>query len=142
MTGGNGGVGRYQLADFLGVSEGMVTQAWELRLLPEPDGDGRWPEVVAADLRGRWPQIAAAVELARELGAVRSAELLARVTGLPITAADIAELEKQGMLRASRCYLRRPLYRVADVQALADDGGTRERLTAIVARRHGNGEFG
>lgn len=135
MTGSPDGVGRYQLADVLGVGPGMIARAFELGLLPEPDYDGRWSPDAAADLRARWAQIATAITEAQEFGAARCAQLLSRVTGLPVTAADITELDGLGILRASRQYMRRPMYRVADVQALADDPSASGQLAAIVTAR-------
>lgn len=135
MTGSPDGIGRYQLAEVLGVGEGMVSQALELGLLPGPDCDGRWSEAAAAKLRTGWPQIAAAIMQAQELGAAKSAELLSQVTDLTVIAADITELDKRGILRASRRYMRRPLYRVTDVRALANDPAASDQLAAIVAAR-------
>lgn len=137
MTAGSDGVGRYQLAAVLGVGEGMISRAFELGLLPEPDHDGRWSHAAAAELRTRWTQIVTAITQAQELGAARCAQLLSRVTDLPVTAADISKLDERGILRASRQYLRRPLYRVADVQALADDPLAGDQLASIVAARQG-----
>lgn len=137
MTGSVDGVGRYQLADVLGVGEGMITRAFELGLLPGPDRDGRWSERATAELRTRWPQIATAITQAQELGAAKCAQLLSRVTELAVTAADITELAERGILRVSRHYMRQPLYRAADVQALADEPATSDQLAAIVAARQG-----
>lgn len=142
MTGNADGVGRYQLAGVLGVSEGMIIRAFELDLLPGPDRGGRWSPAAAAELRTRWPQIATAITQAEELGAVRCAELLSRVTGLPVNAADITELAALGILRATRRWMRRPLYRVADVHALADDLLGSAQVAAVVAARQGRGRVG
>lgn len=135
MTGSTDGLGRYQLAGVLGVGEGMISRAFELGLLPGPNRDGRWSEAAAAELRSRWPQVVAAIIQAEELGASRCAQLLSRVTDLPVNAADISELDNRGILRASRRWMRQPLYRVADVQALADDPVASGQFATIVAAR-------
>ena len=70
----------------------MISRAFELGLLPGPDRDGRWSEAAAAELRSRWAQIVTAIMQAEELGGVRCAQLLSRVTGLPVTSADIKTL--------------------------------------------------
>ena len=129
------GIGRYQLAALLGVSETAMDRAHELMLLPPAAGDGRWPPAVVDDLRARWPQIAEAIQQAQELGAARCAEMLTRATDLPVTAADITELGQRGMLPVSRVFRQRPLYRVADVQALADDPRMWEQIATLVAAR-------
>jgi hypothetical protein len=72
-------------------------------------------------------------EATRELGGVRCAELLARRTGLPVSAADVEELARQGMLQVTRLYKLRPLYRVTQVEALAADPVSRAVLADIVA---------
>jgi hypothetical protein len=71
----------------------------------------------------------------RGLGAVRCAQLLTSLTDLPVSAADVGELERHGMLRASRRHRHRPLYRVADVHALADDPQAWEQIATVVAAR-------
>jgi hypothetical protein len=136
------GVGRYQLAGALGVGEGLISRAFELGLLPGPDRDGRWSETAAAELRSRWPQIVTAITQAEELGAARCAQLLSRATDLQVIAADISELDQRGILRASRCWMRQPLYRVADVQAVADDPVASAQLATIVAARKGRAAAG
>jgi hypothetical protein len=104
------------------LPEGSLRHARELGLLPEPDSDGgRWSAAAVRQIKRQWPQTAAALEAARELGADRCAELLSRTTGLAIRRVHVERLADQGMLKATRTYLHRPLYRVADVQALADD---------------------
>jgi hypothetical protein len=70
-----------------------------------------------------------------ELGAARCAELLARRTGLPVGPADVDEMAALGMLRVTRFYKQRPLYLVAEVEALAADPLSRARLADIVTRR-------
>jgi hypothetical protein len=66
-----------------------------------------------------------------ELGAVRCAELLARRTGLPVTAGDMEELAARGLVHVTRLYKRRPMYRVAEVEAVAADPVSRALLAGI-----------
>lgn len=128
-------LGPYQMADALGVTHAAIDRARELQLLPEPDCDGRWSAAAVEALRGRWPQVAAGIEEARELGAARCAGLLAAATGLPVERADIDELAARGLLTASGSYKDWPLYRVADLEALAVSPAAREQLAVLVAGR-------
>jgi hypothetical protein len=113
----------------------VVDRARELGLISPPDRDGRcWSEAAVQEFRGRWPQVTAAIEAARELGAVRCAELLTRRMGLRVSAADVEELSARGTLRVTRLYKHRPMYLVADVEALAADPVARALLTDIAAR--------
>ena len=64
-------------------------------------------------------------------GAARGAELLARLTGLPVTTAHVAELATRGLLASHRSYKNRPLYRVATLQALAADSAALALLAEI-----------
>jgi anti-anti-sigma factor len=115
------GVGPSQLAARLGTPLASLYRARELGLLPKPGMAGRWPPDTADGIARRWPQTAAAVEAARDLGAARSATLLARLTGLPVTAAHIPELAARGLLASPRRYKNRPMYRVSDLHAAATD---------------------
>lgn len=124
-----------EVARAIGVPQGSLWQARERGLLPPPDagpGPGRWSAAAAADMQREWPQIAAQLEAAEELGARRCAELLARRTGLPVRHSHVERLADRGMLKPTRTYRHRPMYRVADVQALADDPVTRALLSEIV----------
>ena len=125
-----------ELASAAGVPRGVLQHARELGLLPAPDaGTGRWSAADVQDIQRRWPQIAAAHDAARELGAGRCAELLARATGLAVRHGHVEQLADRGVLKPTRTYRRRPLYRVADVQALADDPVSRALLSEIVSHR-------
>ncbi|MGH3155268.1 MAG: hypothetical protein ACRDNF_01630 [Streptosporangiaceae bacterium] len=127
--------GPHQLAAELGTSPTVVDRALDMGLISPPDQAGRyWSAADVEEIRGRWPQVMATIEAERELGAVRCAELLARRTGLRVSAADVAELAARGMLHVTRLYKRRPLYRVAEVEALAADPVARALLPDIVAR--------
>lgn len=124
------------VASTAGVPQGALWHARELGLLPPPDArTGRWSAADARDIQRRWPQIASAIEAARELGAGRCAELLARTTGLAVRQTHVERLADRGMLKPTRTYRRRPLYRVADVRALADDPLSRALLSEIVSNR-------
>jgi hypothetical protein len=124
------------MASAVGVPRGALWHARELGLLPPPDvGAGRWSAADVRDIQQRWPQIASAIEAARELGAGRCAELLARTTGLAVRQIHVERLADRGVLTPTRTYRRRPLYRVADVQALADDPLSRALLSEIVSDR-------
>jgi hypothetical protein len=68
-----------------------------------------------------------------ELGGVRCAELLARRTGLPVRLADVEQLAAQGLLQVTRYYKQRPLYQVAQVEALAADPLSRAVLAEMVS---------
>lgn len=125
------GVGPSQLAAQLGTPVASLYQARELGLLPEPSTAGRWPPDTADEIARRWPQTAAAVEAARDLGAARSATLLARLTGLPVTAAHVTQLAAAGLLASPRRYKNRPMYRVSDLHAAATDPTTLGLLTHI-----------
>jgi hypothetical protein len=130
----NGGLGLCQLAAVLRTPVASLYRAGELGLLPVPDqAGGRWSAEAVARIVDGWPQTAAAIEAARELGAARSAELLARATGLPVARRHVEELAARGLLRSSRSYRHRPLYRVAEVEALAVDPVTRALLAEITA---------
>lgn len=125
-----------EVASTAGVPAGALWRARELGLLPPPDaGTGHWSAADVRDIQRRWPQIAAAIEAARELGAGRCAELLARTTGLAVRQVHVERLADRGVLKPTRTYRRRPLYRVADVQALADDPLNRALLSEMVSNR-------
>ena len=125
-----------EVASTAGVPRGALWHARELGLLPPPDaGTGRWSAADVQDIQRRWPQIAAAIEAARELGAGRCAELLARTTGLAVRHIHVQRLADRGVLKPTRTYRHRPMYRVADVQALADDPLNRALLSEIVSDR-------
>jgi hypothetical protein len=131
-----GGLGLHQLATALGVPDAAVRRAVELELVAPPDhGGGRWSIRAVARIRDQWPRVAEAIQAARELGAARCAELLSRLTGLPVAPADVAELAEQGALASSRTFKQRPLYRVADVEALAANPAHLALLAGIVAAR-------
>jgi hypothetical protein len=128
--------GPHKLAAELGTAPSLVDQARDLGLIAPPDDAGRWWSAAAvADIRGRWPQIVAAIHAAREFGAVRCAELLTRRTGLPVRAGHVEKMAALGMVRATRYYRKRPLYRVSEVEALAADALSRARLADIVNAR-------
>lgn len=122
-----------ELASAARVPQGALRQARELGLLPPLDATGRWPAAAARDIQQQWPQIATALQAAQELGAERCAELLTRATGLTVRSAHVETLADRGMLQSTRIYRRRPLYRVADIQALADDPLSRALLSEIVS---------
>ena len=142
------GLGPGQLAAVLRTPVADLYRARELGLLPGPGPAGRWPPAAAAEIARHWPQTAAAVAAARELGAARGAELLARLTDLPVTAAHITELAGRGLLTSPRRYKNRPLYRVSDLHALAADPATLTVLIQIttpeatVTGRSGGGRRG
>lgn len=120
------------LATAIGVPQGTLRRAAELGLLPPPDiPAGRWSPPVARDIQDRWPQTAPAVAAAEDLGAVRCAELLSRLTGLTVHPAHIEDLATRGLLQPSRTYRHRPLYRIADLHTLAAGPLTRALLTEI-----------
>lgn len=125
------GLDSRQLAARLGTPVADLYRARELGLLPEPGPGGRWSPGTAARIVRGWEQTAAAIEAARDLGAVRGAELLARLTGLPVTAAHVAELATRGLLASSRSYKNRPMYRVTDLRALTADPAAHSVLTEI-----------
>jgi hypothetical protein len=131
---GEPGLSLPEVAITAGVPQGVLWHARELGLLPAPDaGTGRWSAADVQDIKQRWPQIAAAHEASQELGAGRCAELLARTTGLAVRHSHVQRLAERGVLKPTRTYRRRPLYRVADVQALADDPLNRALLSEIVS---------
>jgi len=133
-----GGLGLHQLATTLGVPDAAVRRAVELELVPPPDHDGGgWSIRAVARIRNQWPRVAEAIQAARELGAVRCAELLSRLTGLPVDPADVAQLATRGVLAATRTFKQRPLYRVADVEGVAADPATLAILAGIVTARSG-----
>jgi anti-anti-sigma factor len=128
-TDGQEQLGSRQLATLLRTPVASLYQARELGLIPAPGPSGQWrPEQVAEIVHG-WPRTAAAVKAARELGAARSAELLARLTGLPVTAAHVTDLAARRLLISRRSYRNRPLYRIADLHTLAADPATLDLLT-------------
>jgi hypothetical protein len=111
-----------ELAAAARVPQGTLRRAAELGLLPAFDvPGGRWSPGLARAIQDRWPQTAAAVEAAEDFGVVRCAELLSRLTGLSVRPVHVEELARRGMLQPSRQYRQRPLYRVADIKALAGD---------------------
>lgn len=112
-------LGPSQLAGMLHAPVASLYRARELDLIPGPGPDGRWAAEATAVIERDWPRIVIAIEAARELGAARSAELLGRLTGLPVSPGHVAELAARGLLTSSGSYKHRPLYRVADLQALA-----------------------
>jgi hypothetical protein len=71
-----------------------------------------------------------------ELGAVRCAELLSRRTGLRVSVAHIEALASDGLLHVSRWYKQRPLYQVAEIEALVTDPLSRALVSDMVAARH------
>jgi hypothetical protein len=128
--------GPHQMADRLGACHGQVGRARELGLLPDPDvGGRRWSAAAVEGIRGRWPQVLATIEAARELGAGRCAALLAERTGLGVDAADVEELAARELVRISGYFKDRPLYRVAEIEALASDPVRVSVLAGIVAER-------
>ena len=134
----DGQLGPQQLAALLQAPVADLYRARELGLLPEPGPTGRWPpDGIAAIVRG-WPQTATAVEGARELGATRGAELLARLTGLPVTRSHLDQLADRGLLTSLRSYKKRPLYRVAELHALVADPTALDLLTQITTPAGGN----
>lgn len=121
------------LARAAGVPEGSLRQARELRLLPPPDfPDGRWSTEAANIIKRGWPRLSAALQAAQELGAERCAELLSRTTGLAVRSDHVRDLDSRGFLSASRTYRRHPVYRVADVEALASDPVSRATLSELI----------
>lgn len=126
-------LGPRQLATLLRTPVADLYRARELDLLPDPGPGGRWPPDDVAEIVRGWPETAAAIHAARELGAARSAELLARVTGLPVTEVHIDELATRGLLTSPRTYQKWPLYRVADLHALAADPVTLDLLTQLTS---------
>jgi hypothetical protein len=123
-----------ELAVAARVPQGTLRRAAELGLLPAFDAPGsRWSPALARDIQDRWPQTAVAVQAAEDFGVVRCAELLSRLTGLSVRAAHVEDLAQRGMLQPSRQYRQRPLYRVADVRALADDPLARALLAELAA---------
>jgi hypothetical protein len=124
------------LAEVAAVSRvplGSLRHARELGLLPEPDpSTGRWSAAAVREIQRRWPQMAAALADAQELGAVRCSQLLSRMTGLTVSPANVETLAARGLLRPSRIYQRRALFRVTDLQALAGDPFTRALLSEII----------
>ncbi len=132
------GLSLAEVADLAGVPQGSLRQARDQGLLPPPDAvTGCWPAAAVQDIRRHWPQIATELQAAQELGARRCAELLARSTGLAVRHSHVERLADRGMLTPTRTYRHRPLYRVADVQALADDPVGRALLSEIVSGRPG-----
>jgi hypothetical protein len=75
---------------------------------------------------------ATAVRAAQELGAARCAVLLSRMTGLTVSQANVEAMADRGALRPSRTSQHRPVYRVADIQALAGDPFARALLAEII----------
>lgn len=132
----SGGPPDLTLAEVAAVSRvplGSLRHARELGLLPAPDGStGRWSAPAVSEIQQRWPQIATALQAAQELGAVRCAELLSRITGLTVSRATVEALADRGVLHPSRTYQRRPVYRVADIQALAGDPFARALLAELI----------
>ena len=118
------------------VPQGALRHARELGILPAADIDGtQWSPAAVREITGRWPQISAELARNEELGAVRCAELLGRITGLAVTSAHIDHLAARGILRARRQFRNRPLYRTADVHALAADPVSHALLTEIAPYR-------
>lgn len=71
-----------------------------------------------------------------ELGAVRCAELLSRRTGLRVSVAHIEALAADGLLHVSRWYKQRPLYQVAEIEALVTDPLSRALVSDLVDAGH------
>ncbi|MGI5186486.1 3'-5' exonuclease [Dactylosporangium sp. CA-152071] len=127
--------GPHQLADRIGLLRGEVDRARELGLLtPDVDG-GRWSAAAADVLTGQVEQLREQLAAEQTLGAVRCAGRLRDVTGLPVDPQDIEDLAAQGVLTVAGEYKDRPLYRVADVLALADDPDRLAVVTAMVTER-------
>jgi hypothetical protein len=119
---GPAGLTLAELAIAARVPQGTLRRAAELGLLPVFDLPGsRWSRALAREVQDRWPQTAVAVQAAEDFGVARCAELLSRLTGLNVRPAHVEDLARRGMLQPTRWYRQRPLYRVADVRALADD---------------------
>ena len=125
-----------EVAAAVRVPQGALRHARELGILPLADiEDQRWSPAACREIQERWPAIAAELKRAEEFGAVRCAELLSRLTGLAVSKVHIEKLAAEGMLSASRIYRDRPLYRSADVRALAADPLRRAFLTEIAPFR-------
>jgi len=63
----------------------------------------------------------------------RAAELLSRLPGLCIGPARVDDLASRGLLQPSRTCRKRPLFRVADLHALASGALTRALLTEMTS---------
>jgi hypothetical protein len=126
--------GPQKLAAELGTSSSLVERARDMGLIRPPDNAGRWwSDDAVKEIRGQWAGVMAAIEAARELGTVRCAELLARRTGWPVRPGDVEKMAARGLLRATRHYRQRPMYRVADVEALAADPLGRAQIADAIA---------
>lgn len=124
--------GPHQLADRIGLCRGEVDRARELGLLPTPDAAGfRWSAAAADALAEQVDQLRTQLAAAAELGANRCASRLGEVTGLPVDTPDIEALVARGLLDPSGEYKGHRLYRVADIDALAEHPD----LPGLVAER-------
>ncbi len=127
-----------QLAAVVDVPQAALQRARDLKLMPPPDtADGRWSATAAEEINRQWPQTAAALQAGRELGLVRCAEMLTRVTGLQVGRAHVEELAARGSLKVSRFYRQQPLFRVADLHALTADPAGLALLAEIVTAEDG-----
>jgi DNA polymerase III epsilon subunit-like protein len=125
-------VGTHGLAERTGLWRSEVDRARALGALPEPDtDDGRWSPALVQTIAGQVEQIRDRLAAEEQLGARRCAERLAERTGLPVAAEDITLLAERDLLAARGQYKGLPLYRVGDVDALAEHPD----LSTIVADR-------
>ncbi|MFI6513286.1 exonuclease domain-containing protein [Streptosporangium sp. NPDC050855] len=117
-----------QLREALGMSWGDWKRAREAGVLPAPDRGEFWTRALADELIGRAEQLRAATP-PQPLGARRSAEVLAELTGLAVAAADIEDLAERGLTSVVGDYKGWELYDVAALHALAAD----EQHLAVLA---------
>lgn len=117
-----------QLREALGMSWGDWKRALEAGVVPAPDRGEFWTRAAADELIGRAEQLRAATP-PQPLGARRSAEVLAELTGLAVTADDIEDLAKRGLTSVVGDYKGWELYDVAALHALAAD----EQHLAVLA---------
>jgi hypothetical protein len=128
--------GPHQLADRVGLYRRQVERARDLGLLPAPDVDGaRWSATVVDDIAGRVEEIRASLDVQQAWGASRCAQRLAEAAGVPVEAADIEVLAQRGLLHQVDEYKGYPLYRVGDVDALAERENEAGTLATVVAER-------
>lgn len=110
-----------QLEAELGVEPWMVTRGQELGIVPERTSSRGWSREAADQITGRVEELRKVIADRQGLGAFRLAEevqveeVLGEVSGLAVTAADVAPLAERGHLRVVGDY-HGPLYSVKDAR--------------------------
>ncbi|MET9067778.1 3'-5' exonuclease [Streptosporangium sandarakinum] len=123
-----------QLREALAMDWGEWRRALEAGVVPAPDRGEFWTRALADELIGRAEQLREATP-PQPLGARRSAEVLAELTGLPVAADDIEDLAERGLTSVVGDYKGWELYDVAALHALAADAKHLAVLADLVGAR-------